>query len=414
MNPAAEGYAAHISSTVHELRRAGHADMAQQRVRSWADRVTTPVDQAQLGIDMNFLGLFDDAAALLKSALAGGLVDYDAYLAKSELTIALYATGRYHEAHGLFRSLRDSGASALLLRQFYPSQVELATARLQSKFLGLSDSVAGKKVLVCMEGGVGDLVMYSRYFRSLMNDGAIAVHVQVPESAKGILHPEPWLKIADDFEAAVDECDQVTWLFNLFARYQTNPYFPQPDGSWIAAPDGRTLPSGARVLLDEGRDRIKVGLVWRSNSGVRHEPYRSIELQKLTPLMSNRACRFYSLQVGGVTEAEQAIFDEHGIADIGSQIATFAETATVLEELDLLISIDTGTAHLAGALGRPVYLLLSQACDSRWYDCQRFTPWYASARLYRQTTLGDWTTPLADLSADLAQACSSVRRGYHD
>ena len=84
-------------------------------------------------------------------------------------------------------------------------------------------------------------------------------------------------------------------------------------------------------------------------------------------------------------------------------IETFADTAAVLRQLDLLISIDTGPAHLAGALNRPVWLLLSAACDCRWYDCRHCTPWYGSMRLYRQEVLGDWTQPMEDVIADIAR-----------
>ncbi|MEZ2351138.1 hypothetical protein [Caballeronia sp. RCC_10] len=70
---------------------------------------------------------------------------------------------------------------------------------------------------------------------------------------------------------------------------------------------------------------------------------------------------------------------------------------------------NTGAAHLAGALNRPVWVLLSQACDHRWYDCRRYTPWYASMRLYRQERLGDWPVPLADMSAELAQRATAKR-----
>jgi ADP-heptose:LPS heptosyltransferase len=83
-------------------------------------------------------------------------------------------------------------------------------------------------------------------------------------------------------------------------------------------------------------------------------------------------------------------------------LSTFGDTARVLEKLDLLITIDTGSGHLAGALNRPVWVLLSQTCDARWLDCRRFTPWYPSMRFYRQTELGDWTGPLADMQADLS------------
>ncbi|WP_143325785.1 glycosyltransferase family 9 protein [Paraburkholderia ribeironis] len=206
----------------------------------------------------------------------------------------------------------------------------------------------------------------------------------------------------DHIGTEIIECDYITTMFSLFARYQTSPYFPNARSSMITFPAHHALPEALAKLMDEDAMKRKVGLIWRSASGARHEPYRSLELHKLTPLLENQSCRFFSLQVGGLSVVEKALCAEHGIVDLGPYLDTFSDTAAVIQNLDLLISVDTGPAHLASTLDCPVWLLLSQACDGRWYDGQRFTPWYASMRLYRQRKLGDWTAPLDNAKSALA------------
>jgi hypothetical protein len=118
----------------------------------------------------------------------------------------------------------------------------------------------------------------------------------------------------------------------------------------------------------------------------------------------SRDIRFYDLSQGERTESDLATVKKCGIVELGPMLENFAQTAAVLRGLDLLISIDTGPAHLAGALKRPTWLLLSAACDSRWHDDPHATPWYDSLRLYRQQALGDWTAPIQAMIADLPHA----------
>jgi len=126
-------------------------------------------------------------------------------------------------------------------------------------------------------------------------------------------------------------------------------------------------------------------------------------LAELEPILEVAGPRFESLQVGALDPAEREILARRGITTPGQGLRDFGDTWALLGEIDLLITVDTAAAHLAGAMGVPVWLLLAQACDSRWGDARRFTPWYASMRLYRQTRLGDWSRPLAEMSADLTR-----------
>jgi ADP-heptose:LPS heptosyltransferase len=164
------------------------------------------------------------------------------------------------------------------------------------------------------------------------------------------------------------------------------------------------LPESVQTQLDAGRNGLRIGLLSASTSRVRHDPFRAISFADLVPLFEatrGRGLRFYDLNQAQAREADVRAQAEYGIADIGPALNTFGQTAAVLRQLDLLISVDTGPAHLAGALGRPTWLLLSAACDCRWLDNVRTTPWYDSMRLYRQSVLGDWTAPVQAMIAGL-------------
>ncbi len=391
-------------SLCRALRLTGHAAEAQDLCERWVDKVDGTTECAQLAIDMCYLGMFAECERLL-----GGVADAfpfgtSRHLVMSEFAIAKYHLGKYHEAHEIFRSLRDKGESANLVRLLFTNASASVWDFLQDKFLGLSDSIEGMRIGILQEGGVGDLVMYSRYVDMLLQEGASSVSIQTPQTLRGCIKEDHRIKVMGDANVEIHNCDYVTTMFSLFARYQLSPYFPHAPSSVIALPTHHALPDSLMKCMDDGTSRRKIGIVWRSASGARHEPYRSIDLCKLATLLENRSCRFFSLQVGGLTEVEKALFAQHGIVDLSPYLSSFADAAAIAQKLDLLISVDTGPAHLASTFNCPVWLLLSQACDSRWLDCQRFTPWYTSMRLFRQPKLGDWTLPLHDMNIALVSS----------
>lgn len=408
----ASAYLAHLNAPdtdtalalARRLREAGHAEAAleqAERAAASATRNGTPFALALAGVEMNYLGRFADADALLTRAEAGLAGDPNRYIVRFEQTVARFGQGRYRDAHRLYRELRDTPHRRTIVETLYPGHggsFEWA----ERKFLGHRDSVEGKRVLVMMEGGAGDLFMHARYLQCLKDDGAASVDVQVPDAARGVLRRDGFVRESGPHVGTLaDECDCVTWLFNLFARYQRTPHAPRFDTPYLDAPPAAALPDAVREALD-APGVTRIGLVWRSNSGVRHEPYRSIALDALTPLLGQPGCRFYSLQVGEQSEIERETIARHDVVDLAPALHSFADTAAVLDRLDLLVSIDTGVAHLAGALGKPVWLLLSQAGDSRWLDHVDYTPWYPTMRLFRQPTLGNWQAPIAAAAQALA------------
>jgi hypothetical protein len=155
------------------------------------------------------------------------------------------------------------------------------------------------------------------------------------------------------------------------------------------------------------RTRPRVGLVWASNP----LPWdRSCPLEQMLGLLQVAAVDFVSLQRnGGIDIARtgaQAL-----IEDATPELADFADDAALVVGLDLVISVDTATAHLAGALGRPVWTLLSHATDWRYPAAGATTPWYPTMRLFRQTRPGDWDTAITAMRAALAEWAAAWRPG---
>ncbi|VXC75159.1 conserved hypothetical protein [Burkholderia sp. 8Y] len=400
--------------TVRALRVAGRASEAQTMLRQIAALPDAGgVWAGQMGIDMNFLGMFAEAEAWLRRGLLEPLPDVIRYQLTEELIMVLLSRGKYHEAHELRRTNRDIGRAEALLDTLFKGD-SAWIERLLPKMLGMDEPVAGKSVLLLVEGGFGDFVLFSRYVDALLRDGAREVVIELFDFWRDAVCPRARVRHAvPTVEARAEEaqrCDRVATVFNLWARYQPSPYAPQENPAALIGLDAaKPLPSEASALLQADGARPKVGLIWRSASGARHEPYRSIQLGDLFAKLADANCQFFSLQVGELSEAERALLHTHGVTDIAPHLHTFGDTGRVFEALDLIVSIDSGPAHLAAALNRPVCVLLAQACDCRWYDCARFTPWYPSMRLYRQTHLGDWSHPLAELRADLARFAASTR-----
>jgi Flp pilus assembly protein TadD len=146
---------------------------------------------------------------------------------------------------------------------------------------------------------------------------------------------------------------------------------------------------------------VKVGLVWAGK--LKPDPNRSMKLSSLAPLGQVPGVRFFSLQKG--TAAAEAKTPPTGmeLVDWTSELKDFADTAALIANLDLVISIDTSVAHLAGAMGKPVWTLLPFNSDWRWLLERQDSPWYPTMRLFRQETPGDWQTPIQKLTEELSR-----------
>jgi len=150
-----------------------------------------------------------------------------------------------------------------------------------------------------------------------------------------------------------------------------------------------------------GEGDFRVGLVWAGGPTNRLDRYRSMSLSELSPLAGVKGVRFYSLQKG--TAAEQAKNPPPGmeLADLTEELKDFADTAALMANLDLIITVGTAVAHLAGAMAKPVWTLLSFVPDWRWMLDREDSPWYPTMRLFRQPKRGDWDGVLERVAREL-------------
>ncbi|TVR83796.1 MAG: hypothetical protein EA405_03575 [Rhodospirillales bacterium] len=155
---------------------------------------------------------------------------------------------------------------------------------------------------------------------------------------------------------------------------------------YLTAPPDRLDPWADRLASSP---RPRIGVVWGGNPGHDNETNRSMPARHLNPLLSAETGSVFALQVDG-DPALRFGLDESRLADLAPHLTDFAETAAVVTNLDLVISVDTAVAHLAGALGRPVWLLLPHVPEWRWMLDRDASPWYPTMRLFRQRAPGDW------------------------
>jgi hypothetical protein len=136
--------------------------------------------------------------------------------------------------------------------------------------------------------------------------------------------------------------------------------------------------------------RRRIGLAWAGRREYHNDDTRSVALERLLPLASLPGIEFWSLQKE-VRASDRGVLAASAIQPLGEELEDFADTAAVVSLLDLVISVDTAVAHLAGALARPVWILLPFSPDWRWLLDREDSPWYPTARLFRQARPGDWT-----------------------
>ena len=167
-----------------------------------------------------------------------------------------------------------------------------------------------------------------------------------------------------------------------------------------------------RVSLPQGKPGVRrVGLVWAGNPKHNHDRRRSLPARCLAPLLSEPGIQFFSLQVGTKSDELSRAAGDDSIIDLSPLLSDYAATASAISQLDLVISVDTACAHLAGALGRPVWLLIHNPGEWRWFVGREDSPWYPTMRLFRQTKPGDWDSLIQRVGTELREWTRSVPPG---
>jgi len=264
------------------------------------------------------------------------------------------------------------------------------------------------RLLIWPEQGVGDTIQMVRFLREArMRVGSITLACQpgtrtLLESVAGV---DDVIDVTD--EPAFERFDRWLPTIRLPVVFNADPARPTtPTSQAYLFPDAqRTARFAARFA---GDTRVRVGLVWAGSPDHAWDDLRSCPLAELETLRHVAGVAWYALQKGAASADEP----RHGLtlAPLGAELVDYADTAAVLTALDLLITVDTSVAHLAGALGKPAWVMLSNRPDWRWQLTGSTSPWYPTLRLFRQGADGTWPPVVAAIAAELTSLVAAHRQ----
>jgi tetratricopeptide (TPR) repeat protein len=248
------------------------------------------------------------------------------------------------------------------------------------------EPLEGRTILLHAEQGFGDAIQFARY-----------VSLVAARGAKVVLEaPPPLTALFSRIEGAslvVSRGDKLPGfdchcpLLSLPLAFKTRPQTIPAFIPYLSAGEHRVLEWKQRLPETQMR---RVGIAWAGNPSFKGDQTRSIGLPRLSPLLSVPGVAFFALQKD-LRDGDRDLLRKYAhVTYVGDAMEDFSDTAAIMSSLDLVISSDTSVAHLAGALGRPVWILLQYVADWRWLLDRRDSPWYPTARLFRQPEIDDW------------------------
>jgi tetratricopeptide (TPR) repeat protein len=374
-----------------ELNRLPEAEQACRQALALDPRV--PEAHNNLGNVLWQQGRVAQAIDAYRSALS---LRPDYAGAKANLALPLLCTGDYAQGWALYESRYHE---AIATRSVLPPPVPYPQWR--------GETLDGKSLLVWPEQGFGDALQFCRYLPMLKRRGAAKVSVacqpalqRLFDSLEGVDAVYPL-----DGKTTIPGHDHWSLMLSLPMLFNTTVDTIPASMPYLRAP--AALARRWRSRLPEGG--FKVGVVWAGDPRP-HDPSsnaidqrRSMTALSFAPLLRVPGVTFVSLQKGSATRPQIASL--HAALrpfDPMDDVEDFADTAAIVENLDLVITVDTSIAHLAGALGKPVWILSRYDACWRWFRDRDDSPWYPTARLFRQTAPGDWDSVVARAAQALA------------
>jgi hypothetical protein len=345
-------------------------------------RALAPKDAGVLncyGSALGSLGRLDEAVMSYEAALK---IKPDDRETSWNRALALLLLGRFEEGW-LAYEYRNLRRKTLAARK-YPQPLWWGQEPLKERHL-----------YVYWEQGLGDTIQFARYVLL-----AAAAGAKVTFSLQ-----DPLLRLFEGFDSAITmigqneaptefdlHCPLLTLPLAFGTRLETIPAF---ENGYLKAPPEDVTRWDQR--LPAGRRRI--GLVWSGSQMHANDANRSLALAKMAPLFQPGDV-WVSLQKE-VRDADRTALEASDILDVSAELGDFADTAALISSLDLVISVDTSVAHLAGALGKPTWVMVPFAPDFRWLLDREDTPWYPKMRLFRQSRAGDWDGVIARIGEAL-------------
>ncbi|MCC5635090.1 tetratricopeptide repeat protein [Nostoc sp. CHAB 5844] len=253
----------------------------------------------------------------------------------------------------------------------------------------------GKTILLYAEQGLGDTFQFIRYASLVSDRGGQVIVACLPAQVE-------LLKTVPDVEK-VFALDEELPQFHTQAPLMSLPYLLGTTVETIPAEIPYIFPPLSHDFQLEGATdtKLKVGIVWAGNPGNRNDSKRTCGLQPFLPLLKMPALEFYSLQVGASSQELAKLPANIQVQDLSSYLHNFNDTAAAIAQLDLVLTIDTSVAHLAGAMGKPTWVVLPFIPDWRWLLHREDSPWYPNMRLFRQESLGDWSGVFAKVAQEI-------------
>jgi tetratricopeptide (TPR) repeat protein len=263
----------------------------------------------------------------------------------------------------------------------------------------------GARILLHAEQGLGDSLQFLRFVPMVQAAGGEVV-LDIPARLRRIAELLPGLAALVDTGAPLPPFDWHCPLMSLPLAFDIAAETIPCRVPYLSVPEDARRTAASLSWPSAG---LRVGLVWGGNPEHRKDRIRSLPLALLEPLFAVPGARFFSLQMGA--PAAQLATVQAKIADLGAVTGDMADTAAQIAQLDLIVAVDTSIVHLAGALAKPVWVLLSAVPDWRWLLHRNDSPWYPTARLFRQPKLGDWASVVAEVQIALREECTRFSQG---
>jgi Flp pilus assembly protein TadD len=415
---------AHVQLGVAFLRLDRHEEAVASFGRALSIKRNQPEVLNNRGVSLAALGRTDDALEDFIAA-AALVTDPDAH---TNMGVLFKSIGRYRQAASSFdRALslkRDDPAASfeqaflhLTLGEFrkgwplYEARFRVPALAIPARDFGVprwtgTEPMAGKKLLVHAEQGLGDAIQFARYLPLLAEQG-ITVIFEVMPQLKALMRSLPGAIEMVARGEPLPQVDRHCPLLSLPGALDTQLGTIPNVVPYLAAEPARLAPWAQTLQRLPG---LRVGIAWQGNTQVERLIWargRSMPLAALAPLAQLPGVSLVSLQKGpGAEQLRDASFRDQ-VLDLGEALDrgpdAFLDTAAVMASLDLVITTDTAIAHLAGALARPAWVALNASADWRWLLDRTDSPWYPTMRLFRQTRANSgWAPVVADLVSALA------------
>lgn len=258
--------------------------------------------------------------------------------------------------------------------------------------------IAGQRLLVSYEQGLGDSIMCARFARTLAEQGAV-VHLRTPEALVPLLSTVRGVASCTATESPMPEHDLHIPLMSLLSVLDVRP--DSLDPSPYISPPGACPPHIEALIPDD--DQLNVAIAWSGNPRHPNDRRRSIRGELLQTLFQVPGIRFLAMQKYPAMDVVLPEALRPDVTDLGAACRDFSESAHALRRVDVTVCVDSAVAHLAGALGVPTMLCVPFAAEFRWGTQGETTPWYASVTLMRQSRMYDWPSVLDAVAEQLRQ-----------